>query len=227
MKQRIAILRFFFVTRKMIVFLGCPYSIQLFNGKILCAVNHMVELYEWATDKELRLDCCHYGNIIALFLKTKGDFVVVGDIMKSVSLLLYKPQESSFEEIAKDYTPLWTTACEILDDDTFLVGENNFNIYTVTKDSAATTDEERRKLTITGRFHINDFINVFRHGSLVMNNPNESVINYQPSILFGTVSGAIGLIVQLPPKLFLFLAELQEKIVATINSVGKIRSVQN
>ena len=187
----------------------------------------MVELYEWAADKELRLDCCHYGNIIALHLKTKGDFVIVGDLLKSVSLLLYKPQESSFEEIAKDYTPLWTTAVEILDDDTFLVGENDFNIYTVTKDSAAATNEERRKLSITGRYHINDLINVFRHGSLVMNNPSESVMNYQPSILFGTVSGAIGLIVQLPPKLFTFLLQLQERIVATVNSVGKIRFVMN
>ena len=185
----------------------------------------MVELYEWAADKELRLDCSNYGNVIALHLKTKGDFVLVGDLVKSVSLLLYKPQESSFEEIARDYNPMWTTAIEILDDDTFLVGETNNNLYTVTKDSAASIEEDRRKLTINGRFHINDLVNVFRHGALVMNNPNESVANYQPSVLFGTVTGSIGLIVQLPPAIYTFLQALQDRMTKKINSVGMIRFV--
>ena len=207
------------------IFLGCPYSIQEFNGKLLCAINQMVELYEWASDKELRLDCSHYGNIIALFLKVKGDFILVGDLVKSVSLLLYKPQESVLEEIAKDYHPFWTTAVEILDDDTFLVGENNYNLYTCSKDSAASTEEERRRLIISGRFHINDMINVFRHGSLVMNNPNESLTNYQQPVLFGTIAGSIGLIVQLPLKLFGFLQQLQERLVKKLNSIGCIKLV--
>lgn len=68
--------------------------------------------------------------------------------MRSVTLLLYKPMESSFEEIAKDYQPNWMTAVEVIDDDTFLGAENSFNLFTCQKDSAATTDEDRQRLQV-------------------------------------------------------------------------------
>jgi DNA damage-binding protein 1 len=59
-----------------------------------------VRLFEWRTaEKELKLECCHYNNIIALYLKTKGDFILVGDLMRSITLLLYKSMEGTFEEV--------------------------------------------------------------------------------------------------------------------------------
>ena len=57
-----------------------------------------VRLFEWTAEKELRLECSHFNNIIALFLKTKGDFILVGDLMRSMTLLQYKTMEGSFEE---------------------------------------------------------------------------------------------------------------------------------
>lgn len=32
-------------------------------------------------------------------MKTKGDFILVGDLMRSVLLLAYKPMEGNFEEV--------------------------------------------------------------------------------------------------------------------------------
>lgn len=60
-----------------------------------------VRLYEWTAEKELRTECNHYNNIMALYLKTKGDFILVGDLMRSVLLLAYKPMEGNFEEVRK------------------------------------------------------------------------------------------------------------------------------
>lgn len=131
--------------------LGAPYCLAEFNGKLLAAINSSVRLFEWSSttsEKELRLECSHFTFIIALYLKTKGDFILVGDLMRSVTLLLYKPMESSFEEIAKDYQPNWMTAVEVIDDDTFLGAENSFNLFTCQKDSAATTDEDRQRLQV-------------------------------------------------------------------------------
>lgn len=90
-----------------------------FNGKLLASINSTVRLYEWTTEKELRTECNHYNNIMALYLKTKGDFILVGDLMRSVLLLAYKPMEGNFEEIARDFNPNWMSAVEILDDDNF------------------------------------------------------------------------------------------------------------
>ena len=53
--------------------------------------------------KELWLECSHFNNIIALHMKTSGDFILVGDLVRSMTLLQYKTMEGSFEKIARDY----------------------------------------------------------------------------------------------------------------------------
>lgn len=51
---------------------GAVYSLVEFNGKVLASINSTVRLFEWTNDKDLRLECSHFNNIIALYLKTKG-----------------------------------------------------------------------------------------------------------------------------------------------------------
>ncbi|CAL8381251.1 unnamed protein product [Arctogadus glacialis] len=176
---------------------GAVYSMVEFNGKLLASINSTVRLYEWTAEKELRTECNHYNNIMALYLKNKGDFILVGDLMRSVLLLAYKPMEGNFEEIARDFNPNWMSAVEILDDDNFLGAENAFNLFVCQKDSAATTDEERQHLQEVGVFHLGEFVNVFSHGSLVLQNLGESSTPTQGSVLFGTVNGMIGLVTSL------------------------------
>jgi len=201
---------------------GAAYSLVEFNGKLLASINSTVRLYEWTSDKELRLECSHFNHIIALYLKTKGDFILVGDLMRSVTLLAYKSMEGSFEEIAQDFNPNWMSAIEILDDDTFIGAENSYNLFTCQKDSAAATDEERQHLQEIGLFHLGEFVNVFRHGSLVMQNLGESTMATQGSVLFGTVNGTIGLVTQFPAEQFNLLKEIQDRLAKTIRTVGKI-----
>lgn len=51
---------------------GAVYSLVEFNGKVLASINSTVRLFEWTSDKDLRLECSHFNNIIALYVKTKG-----------------------------------------------------------------------------------------------------------------------------------------------------------
>lgn len=44
-----------------------------------------------------------------------------------------------------------------------------------------------------GQFHLGDMVNIFRHGSLVMQHVGETSTPTQGCVLFGTVSGAIGM----------------------------------
>ncbi|KAM6979537.1 DNA damage-binding protein 1 [Aplochiton taeniatus] len=201
---------------------GAVYSMVEFNGKLLASINSTVRLYEWTAEKELRTECNHYNNIMALYLKTKGDFILVGDLMRSVLLLAYKPMEGNFEEIARDFNPNWMSAVEILDDDNFLGAENAFNLFVCQKDSAATTDEERQHLQEVGVFHLGEFVNVFSHGSLVLQNLGESSTPTQGSVLFGTVNGMIGLVTSLSEGWYSLLLDLQNRLNKVIKSVGKI-----
>lgn len=88
--------------------------------------------------------------------------------------------------------------------------------------SAATTDEERQQMPEISQFHLGDMANVFRHGSLVMQNLGERSTPTQGCVLYGTVSGAIGLVTQIPQDFYDMLHILEERLTHTIKSVGKI-----
>ncbi|XP_017040124.2 DNA damage-binding protein 1 isoform X1 [Drosophila ficusphila] len=112
---------------------GTCYALVEFNGKVLAGIGSFVRLYEWTNEKELRMECNIQNMIAALYLKAKGDFILVGDLMRSITLLQHKQMEGIFVEIARDCEPKWMRAVEILDDDTFLGSETNGNLFVCQK----------------------------------------------------------------------------------------------
>eukprot|EP01018_Ginkgo_biloba_P003844 Gb_36569 [translate_table: standard] len=202
---------------------GAVYNLNAFNGKLLAGINQKIQLYKWTlrddSSRELQSECGHHGHILALYVQSRGDFIVVGDLMKSISLLIYKHEEGAIEERARDYNANWMTAVEILDDDIYLGAENNFNLFTVRKNSDAATDEERGRLEVVGEYHLGEFVNRFRHGSLVMRLP-DSEVSQIPTVIFGTVNGVIGVIASLPQEQFQFLEKLQLNLNKVIKGVG-------
>ncbi|CAE6137644.1 unnamed protein product [Arabidopsis arenosa] len=208
---------------------GAVYSLNAFNGKLLAAINQKIQLYKWMLrddgTRELQSECGHHGHILALYVQTRGDFIVVGDLMKSISLLLYKHEEGAIEERARDYNANWMSAVEILDDDIYLGAENNFNLLTVKKNSEGATDEERGRLEVVGEYHLGEFVNRFRHGSLVMRLP-DSEIGQIPTVIFGTVNGVIGVIASLPQEQYTFLEKLQSSLRKVIKGVGGLSHEQ-
>eukprot|EP00958_Prasinococcus_capsulatus_P013243 scaffold1343_cov369-Prasinococcus_capsulatus_cf.AAC.10 len=202
---------------------GAAYNLNGFHGKLLAGVNSQLHLYKWATrddgTKELQASCSHHGHIMVLFVCVRGDFIVVGDLMKSISLLIYKAEEEQIVERARDYNSNWMSAIEVIDDDTFIGAENSFNIFTVRKNSDAATDDERARLDVVGEYHVGEFINKFRHGSLVMRMP-ESEAAKIPTLIFGTVNGMIGLVACLPAEQFQYLQTLQRAVAAVVKGVG-------
>ncbi|KAG6404983.1 hypothetical protein SASPL_132562 [Salvia splendens] len=208
---------------------GAVYSLNAFNGKLLAAINQKIQLYKWMPrdygSHELQSECGHHGHILALYVQTRGDFIVVGDLMKSISLLIYKHEEGAIEERARDYNANWMSAVEILDDDIYLGAENNFNLFTVRKNSEGATDEERGRLEVVGEYHLGEFVNRFRHGSLVMRLP-DSDVGQIPTVIFGTVNGVIGVIASLPHEQYVFLEKLQTNMRKVIKGVGGLSHEQ-
>ncbi|CAN6454562.1 unnamed protein product [Victoria cruziana] len=208
---------------------GAVYTLNAFNGKLLAAINQKIQLYKWTLrddgSRELQSESTHHGHIVALYVQTRGDFIIVGDLMKSISLLIYKHEEGAIEECARDYGANWMTAVEILDDDIYLGAENNFNIFTVRKNMDAATDEERSRLEVVGEYHLGEFVNRFRHGSLVMRMPDSDSGNI-PTVIFATINGVIGVIASLPHDQYLFLEKLQMNLNKVIKGVGGLSHEQ-
>ena len=68
--------------------------------------------------------------------------------MKSIYLLMYKPEENVIELRARDFHSNFMTAVTILDDDTFMGAENSYNLFTVRKNSDVAADEDRNRLEV-------------------------------------------------------------------------------
>ncbi|CAN0877348.1 DNA damage-binding protein 1a [Linum grandiflorum] len=208
---------------------GAVYTLNAFNGKLLAAINQKIQLYKWMLrddgSRELQSECGHHGHILALYVQTRGDFIVVGDLMKSISLLIYKHEEGAIEERARDYNANWMSAVEILDDDIYIGSENNYNLFTVRKNSEGATDEERGRLEVVGEYHLGEFVNRFRHGSLVMRLP-DSDVGQIPTAIFGTINGVIGVIASLPHDQYQFLEKLQTNLRKVIKGVGGLSHEQ-
>jgi DNA damage-binding protein 1 len=165
--------------------------------------------------------------------------------MKSISLLSYKQLDGTIEEIAKDLNSNWMSAVGIVDDDTYIGSETDFNLFTVQRNSGAASDEERGRLETVGEFHLGEFVNRFRYGSLVMQNsaastqafpaitaagPTDMVDVAEPapvapavqnqSMLFGTVSGMIGVILPISKDQYTFLLRVQQALTQFVKGVG-------
>ncbi|GLE04253.1 hypothetical protein PINS_up013164 [Pythium insidiosum] len=229
---------------------GAVYSLNSFNGRVLAGVNSKTQLYKWSespdNERELVSECGHYGHTLVLYMESRGDFIIVGDLMKSITLLNYKQLDGTIEEIAKDLNSNWMSAVGILDDDTYVGAETDFNLFVVQRNSGAASDEERGRLETIAEFHLGEFVNRFRFGSLVMQNtaganlplpPTSDMVDVESSttsmdtphaqqshshqsMLFATVSGMIGVILSINKEQYQWLSRLQAALNKVVKGVG-------
>jgi DNA damage-binding protein 1 len=106
--------------------------------------------------------------------ETKEQLAVVGDLMRSISLVQYYPEHNTLEEVARDFNANWTTAVSMLTDDVYLGGENWNNLYVLRRNTKAASEEVRCRLDTVGEFHLGEMVNKFMSGSLVMPNSSEA-----------------------------------------------------
>jgi len=100
--------------------------------------------------------------------ESEEELAIVGDLMRSISLVQYYPQHQTLEEVARDFNSNWTTAVEMLTDDIYLGSENWNNLFCLRRNKAATSEEVRCRLDTIGEFHLGEMCNKFMCGSLVM-----------------------------------------------------------
>ena len=93
---------------------------------------------------------------------------IVGDLMRSISLVQYYPQHETLEEVARDFNANWTTAVAMLTDNVYLGGENWNNLFVLRRNTKAQSEEVRCRLDTVGEFHLGEMCNKFMSGSLVM-----------------------------------------------------------
>ena len=216
---------------------GCVYQVcPLGDGKLVASINNKVQVFTLTnkspqngspegdnhmSDLRFKLKCGakHRGHVVALFLKVREDLILVGDLMKSISLLRYNPESDKLEDVAADRATNWMTAVDFLDDDTYLGVEHQYNLFSLGRNQDALIDDDRQVLKVVGRMHLGEQVNVIKAGNLVMR-MSDGELGDCPTRLFGTVNGSIGVLASLPHSLFLTLERLQTQLSQALKGVG-------
>ncbi|CAA7023319.1 unnamed protein product [Microthlaspi erraticum] len=195
---------------------GAVHSLHAFHGKLLAAIKISIQLQEWILpDLILEAECRYDGGARLPCVQTRGDFIFFGGEGPSVCLLKYKHEEGVIVGQGSEWelNPNSTSATEILDGDIYLGAENRFNLFTLKK-----VDEGRgfSKLEVVGEYHLGELVSRFRHGSLVMRQPDSEI----PTVIFGTVGGMIGVIASLPEEQYILMEKFQSTLRKVIKGVG-------
>ena len=217
---------------------GAPYSLHPFQGHLVAGINADVIMYDWISSEEegktLQKMCSCKGHYISLVVQSRGDHIVVADLMKSVRVLKFNSETRTLNEIARDCNCNWMCALACLSNDTFLGAEDNCNLFSVALNRDAKTEEEMARLLVVGEYHLGGLVNKICEGSLVMqaleqedneskkddDDDDDTTLLPRPRLMFGTVSGMIGVVISLSKRDFNVLKCLEKAMAKVINGIG-------
>ncbi|EFC49032.1 damage-specific DNA binding protein 1 [Naegleria gruberi] len=214
---------------------GAVMVLHSFNGKLLAGVSGRLMLFKWAEsddgdNKDLVQECSCSGGIYILDIDSHGDFILIGDMMKSVHLFVYEnPEEQhvsgNLRLISKDYQYSWLSCSLMLNESEYVAVDQQGNMITLKKNDEAASEEERKQLVRVGKYYCSDRVNRIQPGFIGMRFANSSSdINTQPvkTALFGTISGGIGVLAQLPPETFAFVTKIQKAMSSVVTGLANI-----
>jgi hypothetical protein len=146
---------------------GAVYDIASMRASYLvCAVNHVVHVY--SVGSGLRREASYDGLIVALKVRCRGSLIIIGDMMRSITLLKFNPWQPALVEIAHDYNANWTCALEAFTDGSFLIAEASGNL--VALDRCCSGSDIDYCLESRARMHLGDVVACFARGSLTTRN---------------------------------------------------------
>jgi len=177
---------------------GGVYSLCNIHDKLAAGINSRITLFQFRNIhgvSELSQEATHHGHILACYMKSEGDLAVVGDLMRSISIMKFNKdaKEGKIIEVARDYNANWMTDVAMLDDQLYLGAEMSSNLFTLKRNSMSNIPEEKTRLQVWGEYHLGQMVNKLERGRL--GGAGEGGDGGK-DVLYGTVDGAIGCIHQ-------------------------------
>jgi DNA damage-binding protein 1 len=106
---------------------------------------------------------CSLGGFIAsICTEVRGNKVLVGDLMKSVTLLEFDGKE--LIELTRDHNSNWVNDCMFLDDENYLLGDSDCNLITLKREEEENAAKRFKFMNTIGEFHLGESVNRFRQG---------------------------------------------------------------
>lgn len=201
---------------------GAVYSVAQFSeGRLVASCNARVEVLQLLRDDasdawKLQTVAEHTGQVMALFVRAHGDFVAVGDLMRSCALLRLDSVSGRLEVAARDYRALWVTALAALSEELLVVADNELGLVVMRR-----TGE---RLEHAASFRLGELCTCLVRGRLVAPDPQLPPAQVPPpSLLWGGTNGTLGALQPITAEQYAWLRELEQAMAARCPSVGSLK----
>lgn len=144
---------------------GAPYSVaSLADGHVVAAVNasvhlHLLSVSDGSGELAISELAQWGGSFLAQSLAVRGQHILVGDALRSVTLLECVKQPSgtlTLNEVAREHSANGIMSVQFIDDDHYIAVDLNLNLFTMSK--APTGGPNAGKLQLEGLFHLGEMV---------------------------------------------------------------------
>ncbi|KAL7718575.1 Damaged DNA binding protein [Entamoeba marina] len=205
---------------------GAVYSLKMYMGEYIAASIEKklyIMKYERTIENEVFVSSLNEKastsvKLIGLYIKTLNDLILLGDLMKSISVYTFKPNTNNIVEISRDFYASYTTAVEFVNYECYTSADSNGNILIFNSNTATQNESERFRLQNCAHVHVGDCINVFCKGSIAPLHQTLSDIQ-KKCILFGGITGYIGGITEIPKEMYETLYTMQKLLLTEMKGL--------
>ncbi|KAI3735197.1 hypothetical protein L6452_14687 [Arctium lappa] len=207
---------------------GAISALASIQGYLLVASGPKVILHKWTGSELSGVAFFDAPPLYVVSLNIVKNFILLGDIHKSIYFLSWKEQGSQLTLLAKDFGSLDCFATEFLIDGSTLslmVSDDQKNVQIFYYAPKVSESWKGQKLLSRAEFHVGAHVTKFLRLQMLpasdrTNAPAGSDKTNRFALMFGTLDGSIGCIAPLDELTFRRLQSLQKKLVDAVSHVA-------
>ncbi|OII74726.1 DNA binding protein 1 [Cryptosporidium ubiquitum] len=184
---------------------------------------------------ELRRKETYCTHTMIVFIKVwKEEYILVGDLMRSVGLWEFDRYTGKFHEVCRDNSLAWVVEGLFLSKDMYLISDENRNLRVLMRSPNPENDETNTSLSCIAHLHVGESVTTFQRGKFNQAYPDtrkstggqdfmeESLgkLMFDEQIAFGTSQGGIYLLFSIKddPRIFSQLVLIEEAIISALKN---------
>ncbi|XP_057774463.1 cleavage and polyadenylation specificity factor subunit 1 isoform X2 [Salvia miltiorrhiza] len=206
---------------------GAISALASLQGHLLLASGPKIILHKWTGSELNGVAFYDVPPLYVVSLNIVKNFILLGDIHKSIYFLSWKEQGSQLNLLAKDFGSLDCLATEFLIDGSTLsltVSDDQKNVQIFYYAPKVSESWKGQKLLSRAEFHVGAHITKFLRLQLLPTSADRTTPGSDKTnrfgLLFGTLEGSIGCIAPLDELTFRRLQSLQKKLVDSVCHVA-------
>ncbi|KKY22382.1 putative uv-damaged dna binding [Diplodia seriata] len=203
---------------------GACRCLAMIDGKIVAGLIKTVVVYSFeyptASTPLLIKKASFRTSTAPIDITVTGNQIAVADLIKSVSVLEYRPgggeQNDELKEVARHVQVSWSTALAEVNENTYLQADAEGNLILLERDVSGVTEEDRKRLLLRGDMLLGEQVNRIRRIDMATVSDAPVV----PRAFFATVEGSIYLFALITPSKVDLLIRLQSQLAEFVKSPG-------